>query len=177
MNFQKSRPKSILMLSYFLAKKLTSTVTLGIYRTSCLKVTCSNCIIQLSQQVYSIKLRERSVNNAPGQCTAIPQVFGRSSGSNKKYTPKGNPYSAACPMAASGLPLHHFSMSQVWPVPMEHPEPINLMIEHKTTCPFASMLAKNHSYLMRNIWSFSEKPNHRIRQFFKMNSRYYYTIS
>ena len=68
MNFQKSRPKSILMLSYFLAKKLTSTVTLGIYRTSCLKVTCSNCIIQLSQQVYSIKLRERSVNNAPGQC-------------------------------------------------------------------------------------------------------------
>ena len=68
MNFQKSKPKSILMLSYFLAKKLTSTVTLGIYQTCCLKVTCSNCIIQLSQQVYSIKLRERSVNNAPGQC-------------------------------------------------------------------------------------------------------------
>ena len=65
--------------------------------------------------------------------------------------PKGI-HSAPCPMAASGLPLHHFSMSQVWPVPMEHPEPINLMIEHKTTCPFASiMLAKNHSYLMRNI--------------------------
>ena len=45
-----------------------------------------------------------------------PQVF---EAKQKNTLPKGI-HSAPCPMAASGVPLHHFSMSQVWPVSLRN---------------------------------------------------------
>ena len=111
-------------------------------------MTCSNCIIQLA----NIKLRNK-VSIMPLANVVIPKNFwalGKKE-RRKNTLPKGI-HSAPCPMAASGLPLHHFSMSQVWPVPMEHPEPINLMIEHKTTnCPFLyqGLFCKN--FLRQNV--------------------------